>query len=265
MLLDAVRGGVASVSQTLAEFDAVREAGREGDELATARLLPWRTLGEQFSILEATLQERILRVSVVETFRPELARVQRPGEPKNILPGCLPMAQASLEADPALAALRYRLVPATLSEEECACHRSSNLDTQHTALVDIASALRDTVALTRRALCAGSLALLLLVTWPSAAPDALRDAERVTECPRPRPVRRKVANIKCELLNDFASANRARRAAVLADDAALELDIDATRGEDASGACAAAAPPQDDDFEELTVDAEFERLVGGDA
>ena len=90
-------------------------------------------------------------------------------------------------------------------------------------------------------------------------------ALRVTECPRPRPVRRKVANIKCELLNDFASANRARRAAVLADDAALELDIDATRGEDASGACAAAAPPQDDDFEELTVDAEFERLVGGDA
>ena len=176
MLLDAVRGGVASVSQTLAEFDAVREAGREGDELATARLLPWRTLGEQFSILEATLQERILRVSVVETFRPELARVQRPGEPKKILPGCLPMAQASLEADPALAALRYRLVPATLSEEECACHRSSNLDTQHTALVDIASALRDTGALTRRVLCAGSLALLLLVTWPSAAPDALRAA-----------------------------------------------------------------------------------------
>ena len=115
-------------------------------------------------------------MSVVETFRPELARVQRPGEPRNILPGCLPMAQASLEADPALAALRYRLVPATLSEEECACHRSSNLDTQHTALVDIASALRDTGALTPRVLCAGSLALLLLVTRPSAAPDALRDA-----------------------------------------------------------------------------------------
>ena len=78
--------------------------------------------------------------------------------------------------------------------------------------------------------------------------------------PRPRPgVRRKVANIKCELLNDFASANRARRTAVLADDAALELDVDATRGQEA------AAPPQDDGFVELTVDAEFERLVGGDA
>ena len=125
MLLDAVRGGVASVSQTLAEFDRVREASRQGDELTTARLLPWRTLGEQFSILEATLQERILRVSVVETFRPELASAARL-RPGDILPGCLPMAQASLEADPALAALRYRLVPATLSEEECACHRSSN-------------------------------------------------------------------------------------------------------------------------------------------
>ena len=124
MLLDVVRGGVASISQTLQEFECMREVGRQGDELASARLLPWRTLGEQFSILEATLQERILRVSVVETFRPELARVQRPGEPNhNILPGCLPMAQASLEADPALAALRYRLVPATLSEEDCACHR----------------------------------------------------------------------------------------------------------------------------------------------
>ena len=126
MLLDAVRGGVASVSRTLQEFERAHEVGRQGDELASARLLPWRTLGEQFSILEVTLQERILQVSVAETFRPELARVQRPGDPKHILPGCLPMAQASLEADPALAALRYRLVPATLSEEECACHRSSN-------------------------------------------------------------------------------------------------------------------------------------------
>ena len=83
--------------------------------------------------------------------------------------------------------------------------------------------------------------------------------------PRPRPgVRRKVANIKCELLNDFASANRARRTAVLADDAALELDVDATRGQDTCAA-AAAAPPQDDGYVELTVDAEFERLVGGEA
>ena len=186
MLLDAVRGGVASVSRTLQEFERAHEVGRQGDELASARLLPWRTLGEQFSILEATLQERILQVSVVETFRPELARVQRPGDPKHILPGCLPMAQASLEADPALAALRYGLVPATLSEEDCACHRSSNLDTR-TALV--ATALQ---SLTRCAsVRAGSLALLLLVTQPfsrSAAPDARRDAEHFTKWPAPAPV-----------------------------------------------------------------------------
>eukprot|EP00964_Phaeocystis_antarctica_P025785 scaffold14508_cov72-Phaeocystis_antarctica.AAC.7 len=255
MLLDAVRGGVASVSRTLQEFERAHEVGRQGDELASARLLPWRTLGEQFSILEATLQERILQVSVVETFRPELARVQRPGDPKHILPGCLPMAQASLEADPALAALRYGLVPATLSEEDCACHRSSNLDTR-TALV--ATALQ---SLTRSAsVCAGSLALLLLVTQPKPcsrqAPRPIakrRDAERFPKCPAPAP-----------LLNDFASANRARRTAVLADDAALELDVDATRGQD-TRAAAAAAPPQDDGFVELTVDAEFERLVGGEA
>lgn len=190
MLLDAVRGGVASVSRTLQEFERAHEVGRQGDELASARLLPWRTLGEQFSILEATLQERILQVSVVETFRPELARVQRPGDPKHILPGCLPMAQASLEADPALAALRYGLVPATLSEEDCACHRSSNLDTR-TALV--ATALQ---SLTRSAsVCAGSLALLLLVTQPKPcsrqAPRPIakrRDAERFPKCPAPAPV-----------------------------------------------------------------------------
>ena len=125
-MLDAVRGGVASVSQTLQEFERAREVSQHGAELASARLLPWRTLGEQFSILEATLQERVLRVSVAANFSPELARVQRPGEPKQILPGCLPMAQASLEADPALSAMRYRLVPATLTEEDCACRRSSN-------------------------------------------------------------------------------------------------------------------------------------------
>ena len=70
-----------------------------------------------------------------------------------------------------------------------------------------------------------------------------------------------MANIKCELLNDFASTNRARRAAVLADDAALEPDA-VRQGQDAN---AAVAPPaQDDGFVELTVDAEFERLVGGE-
>ena len=154
-------------------------------------LLPWRTLGEQFSILEAGLQERILLLSVEENFTPALAHMRR--RPGNILPGCLPMATASLEADPELAALRFKLVPSTLSEEQFwRCY-----------------------------------------FWA-------------------------VANIKCEMLNDFATANQARREAVLADDAALE-ETAVTRDE-ARGAHAA----REDAFVELTLDDEFERLVGSD-
>ena len=93
-------------------------------------------------------------------------------------------------------------------------------------------------------------------------PTPLTHAPRLTKwLPLHPDARRKVANIKCELLNDFASTTRARRAAVLADDAALEPDA-VRQGQDAN---AAVAPPaQDDGFVELTVDAEFERLVGGE-
>ena len=71
-------------------------------------------------------------------------------------------------------------------------------------------------------------------------------ALRVTECPRPRPVRRKVANIKCELLNDFASANRARRAAVLAGevgDAANSATFRESRGERGIAGKRGSPPP----------------------
>jgi hypothetical protein len=71
-------------------------------------------------------------------------------------------------------------------------------------------------------------------------------------------VRRQVANIKCELLNDFATANRARREAVLAENAALEP---VARGEAASDD---RAQHEEDAFVELTLDEEFERLVGGE-
>ena len=71
-------------------------------------------------------------------------------------------------------------------------------------------------------------------------------------------MRRQVANIKCELLNDFATANRARREAVLAENAALEP---VARGEAASDD---RAQQEEDAFVELTLDEEFERLVGGE-
>lgn len=71
-------------------------------------------------------------------------------------------------------------------------------------------------------------------------------------------MRRQVANIKCELLNDFATANRARREAVLAENAALEP---VARGEATSDD---RAQQEEDAFVELTLDEEFERLVGGE-
>ena len=107
---------LSSVTDSLKEFERAHEEGVHHRELASARLLPWKTLGEQFSILEAELQERILRLSVEENFSPALAMARR--RPGNILPGCLPMATASLDADKALAALRFRIVPGKLSEEE---------------------------------------------------------------------------------------------------------------------------------------------------
>jgi hypothetical protein len=145
---------------------------------------------------------------------------------------------------------------------------SSNLDTRN-------SSGNDREPYAPCVLRAGSLALLLLVTRPcsrQAPQHPMPDTtpyERFTECPAPAPVhaRRKVANIKCELLNDFASANLARRTAVLADDAALELDDDETQGQDACAAAAAESPQDDENdgvVELTTADAEFERLVGGD-
>ena len=108
------------------------------------------------------------------------------------------MAQAALEADAALGSLRYRLVPARLSEEEFwRCY-----------------------------------------FW-------------------------RVANIKCELCNDFATANALRRQATLADDALLADEAEAaspaggSRGGDAVGGGGSALGLDED-----ALDDEFERLVG---
>ena len=102
------------------------------------------------------------------------------------------MATASLEADPALEELRFKLVPARLSEEDFwRCY-----------------------------------------FWH-------------------------VANIKCDLLNDFATANKVKRDAVLADEKALSTEVPSNgNGEPPAGGEAPA-------FDHFELDEEFERLVGG--
>jgi len=168
-MLSGITAVANAVSASLSDFDRAHDEGERERELRSAELLPWRTLAEQFAILEDELRERILRISQMETnFSVELASTSR-RRPGNILPGCLPMANASLKADEALQGLRYKLVPTRMSDEQFwRCY-----------------------------------------FWH-------------------------VANIKCELLNDFATANAMKRDAILADEAVLG-------GGEAAGASAAAA------------------------
>ena len=169
------------------EAKAVRAVAAAERELAAPTIAPWKTLAEQYEILEDELRARILRISTnPANFSAERAASGR-RRPGNILPGCLPMAQAALDADEALRALRFRLVPAHLSEEEFwRCY-----------------------------------------FWH-------------------------VANVKCELLHDWRTANGARRAAVMEDESMLSLGDSEERGE--------AADP-DSGFDPSDLDAEFERLV----
>ena len=76
---------------------------------------------------------------------------------------------------------------------------------------------------------------------------------------------RQVANIKCDLLNDFATANKARRDAVLADDDALDLHARTARTADTPASAVPAAGAQNEcDDQILGLDEEFEKLVGGE-
>ena len=139
---------------------------------------------------EDELKARILNISTDEgNFTSTASKARR--RPGPILPGCLPMATAALDADENLRARRLRLVPARLSEEDFWC----------------------------------------AYFWH-------------------------VANIKCDLLHDWRTANGARRAAAMEDDATLSIaDVDAIRAEANHGPEEAAEETMDD------LDAEFERLV----
>ena len=104
---------------------AALEAARQRAEQAQAELYdgsvpPWQTLSEQFAILEEELKARILALSAQQSIFTTAAAEQHRAATRHrsVLPGCLPMATAALEADPQLAQLRFRLVPRRLSEED---------------------------------------------------------------------------------------------------------------------------------------------------
>ena len=124
-----------------------------------------------------------------ELFCGEAAAATRRAAPNDILPGCLPAAQAALAEDPTLRELRYRLVPSTITEEDF---------------------------------------------WRSY----------FWRC----------ANVKCELLHDFATVNRARQQEALDDDAALASEL-------ADGDEPTTPGGPLDALADAELDLEFERLV----
>lgn len=195
-----VKSGKALVSvlETSIVAPAEAEAQRIRDEVAAAAeaqeasIAPWQTLAEQYSILEDELKVRILKIATSEAnFTPQVAAAGR-RRPGNILPGCLPMANAALAEDEALRALRFKLVPAALSEED----------------------------------------FFRCYFWH-------------------------VANVKCEMLHDWRTANGARRAAAMEDEATLAL----ADGEGAEAQPANAEQDTSAADDDLDLDAEFERLV----
>jgi hypothetical protein len=201
--LGAIAGAVAD--RAVANANSVVQAAFRAAELQAAEmrseadmgvgeqgaLFPWQTLGEQFAILEEELRARILQVSQSESnFTPELAnRARRPG---SILPSCTPMASAALAGDEALRDLRFRLVPARLTEE----------------------------------------AFWRCYFWH-------------------------VANIKCELLHDWRTANSTRREAVL-DKANLTAEALSSASSPKAFDC---QPHDTEGIDARDLDAEFERLV----
>ena len=137
ILTDFIKSSASSVATALSstlEFtkDALKQMEAEADleaarlharvaaeaELRSTSIPPWQTLSEQFAILEDELKVRILRISRDQgNFTQERARTQVVRQ-ASVLPGCLPMANAAIAADPTLGELRFRLVPGRLSEEE---------------------------------------------------------------------------------------------------------------------------------------------------
>ena len=175
----------------------MRSEAHAAAEARSSGLAPWKTLGEQFSILEDELKARIMALPSSEAnFSWEVVQRMSHREAP-ILPGCSPQANAALNADAALVDLRFRLVPARMSEES----------------------------------------FWRAYFWH-------------------------VANIKCELLHDWHTANSVRRQAVIEDEACLSTEV----APDVSATSLTQEAPRADDAAEtsmalIDLDAEFERLV----
>mmetsp|Transcript_29723 Transcript_29723/g.76882 ORF Transcript_29723/g.76882 Transcript_29723/m.76882 type:complete len:227 (+) Transcript_29723:66-746(+) len=115
----AANAAAQAVDVTLRPVEQEAAAMRHQKQLEQeARIPPWMTLGEQFAILEEELKVRIMRISESEqAFSEEIAWQHTAFHKGDILPGALPQANAALEADARLQALRFRLVPARIKEE----------------------------------------------------------------------------------------------------------------------------------------------------
>jgi len=111
--------------------DALREfaSSKRPHPAAQPDVAPWTIAYERFSILEPVLRERILAISVDESafsaagfaqpVAATVAAVKGEGgdEPRTLDESeMVPMARAALNEDARLSRLRYKLVPAAMSE-----------------------------------------------------------------------------------------------------------------------------------------------------
>ena len=203
--------GILETRLAPAEDEANRLRQEKAAEADGSAIAPWQTLAEQYSILEDELKIRIFAIAESEAnFSAEIAAKRR--RSGNILPGCLPMANAALAADDTLRALRFKFVPARLTEEEFwRCY-----------------------------------------FWH-------------------------VANVKCELLHDWRTANGARREAAIEEERSLAPMVGSSSSsqqqqsakanggaEGLSGAEEAGGGGKEAEEEAISaedLDAEFERLI----
>lgn len=115
-----VQAAAKAVSGALepVELAAANARHQQLANLDASGVAPWQTLSEQFAILESELRQRIMSIAKTEAnFSTSIANQHTAFHKADIFPGCAPMATAALDHDFVLRDLRFRLVPAHMSEE----------------------------------------------------------------------------------------------------------------------------------------------------